>query len=75
VVVGKHGHHIVERNLLRRRLRELVRMKMIPVIGGMDIVLRSLPSGYDATFVQLSAEVDRIVTKLSGESGSEPERA
>jgi hypothetical protein len=50
-------------------------MKMIPVIGGMDIVLRSLPSGYDATFVQLSAEVDKIVTKLSGESGREPERA
>jgi ribonuclease P protein component len=65
----------VERNLLRRRLRELVRMKMIPVIGGMDIVLRSLPGGYDATFAQLSAEVDKIVTKLSAEPGRETGKA
>ena len=60
VIVGKHGHTIVERNRLRRRLRELARVRILPGHTGMDVVLRSLPKAYDATFNDLGNEIDQI---------------
>ncbi len=65
VIVAKHGHTIVERNRLRRRLREIARTRVIPAVGGIDMVVRSLPSAYDATFDQLVVEGEQIVQKLS----------
>lgn len=70
VVVGKHGHEIVERNRLRRRLRELVRMKLIPSLGGIDLVIRSLSTAYEATFEELKGEIEVVCTKLSSASTS-----
>jgi ribonuclease P protein component len=64
VVVGKFGHTIVERNKLRRRLRELARTRLIPLTGATDIVVRSLPVGYQATFDDLKNEIDRIADWL-----------
>ena len=64
VVVGKHGHTIVERNRLRRRLRELARVKLIPAVKRMDIVLRVSPSAYEASFSVLAEEIDTIVSRL-----------
>ena len=64
VVVGKHGHTIVERNLLRRRLRELVRTKLLPTISGVDLVVRSLPSAYGAGFDVLVMEIENVVELL-----------
>jgi ribonuclease P protein component len=68
VIVAKHGHSIVERNRLRRRLRELARTRIIPVTDGVDLVIRSLASAYDASFEQLSMEVETVVTKLGAMS-------
>jgi ribonuclease P protein component len=68
VIVAKHGHTIVERNKLRRRLRELVRMKLLPAVSGTDVVIRSLASAYDASFEQLMSEIDEVVGGLSRES-------
>jgi len=65
VVVAKYGRTIVERNRLRRRLRELIRMKVLPQVSGMNIVVRSLSSAYRATVGQLAGEVDEIVRQLS----------
>jgi len=64
VVVGKFGHTIVERNKLRRRLRELARTRLIPLTEATDIVVRSLPVGYQATFDDLKSEIDRIADWL-----------
>jgi len=68
VIVAKHWHSIVERNRLRRRLRELARTRIIPVTHGVDLVIRSLATAYDASFEQLSTEVETVVTKLSAMS-------
>ena len=65
VVVGKHGHTIVERNRLRRRIRELVRTRVIPLAGGVDLVVRALPTAYDVTFEQLEKEVGALGIQLS----------
>ncbi len=64
VIVAKYGHTIVERNRLRRRLRELIRTLLIPYLSGMDLIIRALPSAYDVGFKELSMEVDRIRTRL-----------
>lgn len=70
VVVGKHGHLIVQRNRLRRRLRELVRVKMMPSLGKVDLVIRSLPCAYEATFDQLIAEVEELAGQLLSRRGT-----
>ncbi len=54
----------MERNLLRRRLREIVRLKLLPATEGIDIVVRSFPATYDATFQQLMTEIETIALKL-----------
>ena len=64
MVVGKQGHTIVERNRLRRRLRELVRLRMLPVIGPMDVMVRTLSSAYNVGFVDLTNEIDKLVVQL-----------
>ena len=60
----KYKHTIVERNLLRRRLRELVRTRMLPVIAPSDVVIRPWPNAYGATFETLMSEIERVVEKL-----------
>jgi ribonuclease P protein component len=68
VIVGKSGHRIVERNLLRRRLRELMRTRFIPVVKPVDCIVRATASAYDASFVDLTAEVEEIAVKLRSTS-------
>ena len=63
VVVGKHGHTVVERNRLRRRLRELTRQKLIPELKA-DMVIRALPGAYTATFDQLRVQIERLCEEL-----------
>jgi ribonuclease P protein component len=64
VIVGKHGHTIVERNRLRRRLRELVRVKILSVLEATDIVVRAFPSAYERSFADLSKDIDEIMRQL-----------
>ena len=66
VIVGKHRHTIVERNRLRRRLRELARVRLIPFHSEIDVVIRSLPTAYDASFSVLTDEIDQIGRQLGG---------
>ena len=64
VVVAKYGHTIVKRNRLRRRLRELARVLLVPKLSGLDLVIRALPSAYEADFKALAVEVEQIQLKL-----------
>jgi len=68
VVVSKRGHTIVQRNRLKRRLRELARTRIIPGGAKLDLVILSLSTAYDATFQQLKEEIDSIATQLSLQS-------
>jgi len=54
----------VERNQLRRRLRELVRLKILSAMKANDIIVRVFPSAYDSSFNQLSNEIDEVVGML-----------
>jgi ribonuclease P protein component len=65
VIVGKHGHSVVERNRLRRRLRELVRLHVIPDFTGIDLVLFAGSSAYDLEFEKLTGETISIKAQLT----------
>jgi ribonuclease P protein component len=68
IIVPKYGHIIVERNRLRRRVRELVRVRVLTMLRSVppaDVLIRTLPRAYSASFELLEREIDGIVARLS----------
>ena len=70
-VVPKHGKSSVERNLLKRRLRELTRTVILPQLAPVDMVIHARPSAYRLRFEELAGlaaaieqQAARIATKL-----------
>lgn len=61
VIVPKYRYNTVKRNRVKRRLRELARMRVLPKLEQMDLLLRAKPPAYGATFEQLASDVDEIV--------------
>ena len=68
VVVPKHKRTIVERNRLKRRLRELGRTVLLPALGNRgaaaDVLLRARPEAYTASFASLRDEVAALTEEL-----------
>lgn len=56
-IVPKHGRSIVERNQLKRRLREIVRQNILQRIPSVDMIVRARPEAYSATFASLEREL------------------
>jgi ribonuclease P protein component len=69
-VVPKHGHSSVERNRLKRRLRELGRLGVLDLVPGaglgsaIDVVMRAQPGAYGLEYVQLRSEVEVLRARL-----------
>jgi ribonuclease P protein component len=63
-IVPKHGQSCVARNQLKRRLRELVRVSVLPTLGPVDLVFRALPNAYAQSWTALSGEVTGLITRL-----------
>jgi ribonuclease P protein component len=69
-VVPKHGRTAVQRNRLKRALRELTRLTLLGALrdsaagSSMDIVMRALPVAYDASFGPLRGEFDTLAGRL-----------
>ena len=59
IVVPKHGHTIVERNRLRRRVRELLRTRWLPGERKRqlprDLLVRATAQAYEKEFDELAA--------------------
>jgi ribonuclease P protein component len=64
IIVPKYDHTVVQRNRLRRRLRELVRVKILPYTASIDIFIRPLPGAYKLSFAELAEDMDRVMDKL-----------
>ncbi len=68
VVVAKHGRKIVERNRLKRRLREAARVALLPRCrdagAALDILIRAKPSAYEATYAELRDEISGLADHL-----------
>lgn len=66
LIVPKHKRTSVERNRLKRRLREIVRVDVLPGMAAIDLVIRARPEAYGASMMLLRSEVVRGADRLSG---------
>ena len=71
IIVPKHGHRIVERNLVKRRLREICRRNILPGLEASgrsaDLLIRARRAAYEADFSTLEQEVRDAVEGLCSE--------
>jgi ribonuclease P protein component len=72
VVVAKHGRRIVDRNLLKRRLREIGRRHVLPEMCArgavVDVLIRARGKAYEADFGELARDVLGAVEELWSQS-------
>jgi ribonuclease P protein component len=69
-VVPRHQHTAVDRNRLKRRLREIVRLELLPALRGrppLDIAIRTRHDAYDAALDALRADVRAIYARVAVE--------
>ena len=67
IIVPKYRHTIVERNRLKRRLREIIRLDILPMLAApADIVVRVGPRAYDASFETLRKELASGAGRITG---------
>lgn len=64
-IVPKHKQSSVARNRLKRRLREIVRVDVLPQLPAIDLVIRARPEAYRASMLALREEVMRGATRLA----------
>lgn len=71
VIVPKYRHTSVARNRVKRRLRELVRLHMLPLLQAhaqahapVDLVIRVFPAAYRHDAHDLAAELGQAVPQL-----------
>jgi ribonuclease P protein component len=67
VIVPKFGHTAVDRNRVKRRLREIARVLLLPVERSLDILIRARASAYGAGFAELREEVEEAMGKFTTE--------
>jgi len=74
LVVPRYRHTAVARNQLKRRLRELARLRLLPTMLPFDVVIRTRPDAYDVGFDGLQADIERALAQLARWSASSPSR-
>ncbi|MGH7483814.1 MAG: ribonuclease P protein component [Longimicrobiales bacterium] len=63
LVVARHRRSAVERNRLKRRLREILRREILPKlerdveVGPRDVLVRARAEAYEASFEELRTEL------------------
>lgn len=78
-MVPRHQHSAVDRNRLKRQLRELVRIELLPALGGThpeaacaDVSIRARREAYDASFTELQIDVRTVAERLTPPAPSAP---
>lgn len=68
LVVPKHGRRIVDRNRLKRRLREVGRRELLPTLRergvALDVLVRARGEAYEATFQELKGELVEVMESI-----------
>jgi ribonuclease P protein component len=63
VVVPKYRHRVVERNVVKRRIREVLRTEILPQLAArgcsMDVLVRARREAYGVSYAELRAELGR----------------
>jgi ribonuclease P protein component len=65
--VPRHQHSAVDRNRLKRRLRELARIELLTSLhhGAIDVAIRARREAYDAAFDGLRQDVWTIRNRIA----------
>ncbi len=66
----RHQHTAVDRNRLKRRLREIVRVELLPTLRGqtaIDVAIRARHDAYAAPLDALRADIRTIRARVTGE--------
>ena len=65
-IVPKYKRSSVERNQLKRRLREIVRRELLTILPpAVDAVVRALPASYSADYAELASELRQAAIEIS----------
>ncbi len=64
IIVPRHGQSAVLRNRLKRRLREIVRHDVLVTERSVDIIVKTAPGAYAATFAELRTEMSGAIGRL-----------
>jgi ribonuclease P protein component len=65
LIVPRYRHTAVARNQLKRRLRELTRLQLLSAGLPVNVVIRTRPEAYEASFDQLRVDIARTLTQLA----------
>ena len=65
VVVPRYKHSAVDRNRLKRQLRELVRLEWLPRLPVMDVVIKAIPPAYERNYDALRDEMRQAAERLA----------
>jgi ribonuclease P protein component len=65
VIAPRFGRSAVDRNRLRRRLREQARRRLLPQVPPLDILIRARPPAYTARPADLTHDLDRWCAQLA----------
>lgn len=67
IIVPKHRRNSVERNQLKRRLREVLRLEVLPRLiesqAAVDVLVRARREAYNATYDQLHHELTEFAER------------
>ena len=64
IVVPKYGLTAVRRNRLKRRVREIVRLQLLPIVAANDVLIRARRQAYDASIAALQTDLAAVASQL-----------
>lgn len=64
IIVPRYRRSAVDRNRVKRRLREIVRRALLHRLPAVDVVIRARPGAYDASYEKLLSELSRLEQPL-----------
>lgn len=67
----KRGRTTVDRNRLKRQIREIVRLHLLEMAGPLDVVIRVQEQAYTAPFEELRTELIHVTLRLAQAVGKE----
>ena len=63
IAVGKRVGGAVQRNRVKRRVRELLRARLAELTPGWDVVISARPPAAAATFAELASAIDQLLAR------------
>lgn len=70
IISSKVSKKAVERNLLKRRLKEIIKKELAEISSGQDLVIIALPGACEKTFAELKQAVENLVGRLRIKPGT-----